>query len=380
MEIAAIRSRILRYNYPEDSGIRAANQTLSYREIVLVEVEGMNGEVGLGEAITIGGPPSSTHTIIMEELAPRLIGRDVFDRQKLWEEMYYGSFQHGRKGLIVVALSALDTALWDLSARTLGIPLYKLLGGYRDKVPAYASAGFYGENKGLHELAEEMREYAEKGFKAVKMKIGDVSLKEDIERVQAVRQAVGSNILVMVDANRSYNHWEAIQIGRELEKVNVRFFEEPLPADDLDGYRRLGHLLDIPLAAGENEYTLFGFRDLIDTGGVSVAQPDVSWSGGITACLKIASLCEARHVDVAPHSFTSIVNLATTLHLLGSIPNGIWIEVDQNPNGLRTDLCEFDFELDDEGCLTIPATPGIGIELDQKALTKYSIHESSTGS
>jgi len=373
MKITNVQARVLRYNYAPETGIRAANQTLKYREIILVEVGSDSGHIGLGEAITIGGPPSSTLTVIREEMAPRLIGHNPFDRERIWHELYYGSFQHARKGLAVIALSALDVAVWDLCARILNLPLFKLIGGYRDKVPAYASAGFYDDGKGLQELSKEMEGYIRLGFKAVKMKVGDLTLHEDIERVRAVRQAVGPEVLIMVDANRAYDHWQAVRMGRELEKLDVRFFEEPLPADDLDGYRKLGSQLDVPLAAGENEYTLFGFRDLIDTGGISIAQPDLSWSGGVTACLKIAAMCEARHIQIAPHSFTSIINLAATLHFLGSIPNGAWLEFDQNPNGLRTDLCKYPLELDEEGCIRIPNEPGIGVTLDSEVVEKYQL-------
>lgn len=373
MRIVGIRTRVLRYNYPPGLEISDARHTLTYREAVLVEVEGEDGQVGLGEAITIGGPPISTLTVIRDELAPRLTGRDPLDRERLWHDMYYGSFQHGRKGLLVVALSALDTAIWDLCARSLGIPLYQFIGGYHNRVPAYASGGVYVEGKGIDELVEEVFGYVTQGFKAVKIKVGRPPLREDIKRVKAVREAIGPNVLLMVDANRAYNHWEALQMGRELEKLNVRFFEEPLPADDLDGYRELGRKLDLTLAAGENEYTQFGFRDLLDTGAIGVAQPDLSWSGGVTACLKVASLCEARHIEVAPHAFTSIVNLAATLHLLGGIPNGTWLEWDQNPNGLRTGLGDYPLQLDEEGCVRIPDAPGTGLMLDPAAVERFTI-------
>jgi len=373
MKISEIRARTLRYNYPPGFEIRDAKYSLMHRECIIVEAQGDDGNIGLGEAITIPGPPVSTSTVITQELAPRLIGQDPFDRERLWHEMYYGSYQHGRKGLLIIALSALDTAIWDLCARSLGLPLYKLLGGFRNRVPAYASGGFYTTGDDAGKLESELRGYVQAGFRAVKIKIGRKSLREDIERLRVARQAVGADVTLMVDANRSYNLREAIAIGRELDRLGVYFFEEPCNPDDLEGYRRLGEKVDVAIAAGENEYSPFGFRDLLDLAGVRVAQPDASWSGGITACLKIAAMCEARHVEVAPHTFTSIVNLAAHLHLLGAIPSGSWLEWDQNPNALRTELADFPLKLDHEGMVTIPEGPGLGLTLDPLAVAKYAI-------
>jgi L-alanine-DL-glutamate epimerase-like enolase superfamily enzyme len=230
-----------------------ATYTLPHRSAVLVKVATDEGIFGLGEAAYFGGPPLITRMIIEKELKEYLIGEDPLNIEKLWEKMYQRTIKHGRKGAVIASISGIDIALWDIKAKAAKMPLYKLLGGCYEQIRAYASAGFYAEGKGLKELAEEMASYVEEGFTAVKMKIGRLSQDEDVERVKAVRQAIGDEIDLLVDANNVYTSYQAIKIARKMEAYDIFWFEEPVPAEDIEGSARVAAALDTPVAAGEAE-------------------------------------------------------------------------------------------------------------------------------
>ena len=181
------------------------------------------------------------------------------------------------------------------------MPLYKLLGGYRDRIPCYIAGGYYAKDKGIKELQEEMEEYKSWGINAMKMKVGALSLKEDAKRVRAARQAVGDDTKLMLDANCSYRFFEAVEFSKMVEEYHPYWFEEPVDADDYDGYRKVAAKSNIPIAAGENEITRFGFRDLINTQSISILNPDAACLGGVTEYLKIAGYADANGIVMSPH-------------------------------------------------------------------------------
>ena len=207
----------------------------------------------------------------------------------------------GRRGITTRVISGLDIALWDLKAKIAGMPLYKLLGGFTNRVDTYVAGGYYEEGKGLRELAEEMERSMELGARAVKMKVGGVPINEDVERVRVVREAVGPDVKVMVDANNAYRHYQAIEFARKVEKYDVFWFEEPVEPDDYIGQREITRATGVPIAAGENEYTRYGFRDMINHRAVDILQPDALILGGITEFMKVAALAQANDLDIAPH-------------------------------------------------------------------------------
>jgi L-alanine-DL-glutamate epimerase-like enolase superfamily enzyme len=299
-------------SYPLDAPLSDSIHYMPARTALLLEVGTEDGKVGIGESAIYGGPPSVVETMIHDELAPRILGQEATRPEWLWQVMAGRSHQHGDGGVLPAAISGLDIALWDLMGQTAGLPLYRLLGGYRDEVPAYASAGFYAEGKDAEGLADEARGYVEAGFRHVKIKVGrttdtpmnplvhmeapdfaTVTFAEDLRRVGAVRKAVGDDVHLMVDANNAWTKPIAQEAGREFERLGIHWFEEPVPTEDLRGSAELAASLDVPIAGYETRTGLAGFRDLVEARAVDIVQPDVIWSGGITACRRIAGLAAA---------------------------------------------------------------------------------------
>ncbi len=343
------------------------------RDAVIVRVSTDEGVTGIGESWCLGGPPMTLKLVVEKELRDYVVGEDPLDTERLWEKMYQGSIKRGRKGILLEGISGIDIALWDIRGKVAKMPLYKLLGGYRDRVRVYASGGFYGESGGTNELVEEMAAYARRGFTAAKLKIGRVSLLEDVERVKAIRAAVGDNMDLMVDANCSYRPYEAIKMGRKLEKYNIFWFEEPVACGDLEGSAEVARAIDIPVAAGENEYTRYDFRDQISKKAADILQPDLTVAGGITEAKKISAMADAWNISCAPHCF-SVVAFWAALHFAASIPNALVLEFDGHPNPLREVLSqkrEAPIAIGENGCVQLPDAPGLGVELDESALARY---------
>jgi L-alanine-DL-glutamate epimerase-like enolase superfamily enzyme len=378
--------------YPLEKPLSDSIHYMPVRAALLVELGTEDGEVGIGESAIYGGPASVVETMIHDELAPRILGEDPTRPEWLWQVMTGRSHQHGDGGVLPAAISGLDTAIWDLMAREAGLPLYRLLGGYRDEVRAYASAGFYAEGKDASGLADEARRYVEAGFRHVKIKVGrttdtpvnplvhmdapdfaTVTFAEDLQRVGAVRKAIGDGVHIMVDANNAWTKPTALEAGREFERLGVHWFEEPVATDDREGSAALAAVLSVPVAGYETRTGLAGFRDLIADGAVDIVQPDVIWTGGITACRKIAALAMAAGLPCVPHVFSTAVSLAANLHFIASIPNSYLLEFDQNPNALRTELLDHPIQPDEHGIVAVPEGPGLGVRLDEETLRRYAV-------
>jgi L-alanine-DL-glutamate epimerase-like enolase superfamily enzyme len=356
---------------------------------LLVEVETDDGIIGIGEAGVGGG---STRHVIEHQLRPMLIGEDPLLIEGLWQKMFARTRQFGRRGIAINAISGIDIALWDIAGKVAKLPVYRLLGACRDRVEAYASGGFYQEGKSVEDLAAEAEGYRARGFTGMKMKIGrnpstqthlrhlagnaqlcEVEPEEDIARVAAVRKALGPKAKLMVDVNCAWSPAMAIEIGRALEPFKLYWIEEPVATDDIDGSARVAAALATPVAGYETEIGLYGFRELITRGAVDIVQPDIAWSGGFSECRRIAALAQAHHLMVAPHAFASAVTLVASLHFAASIPNGLVLEFDQNPNGLRDELLKEPIRIDGNGMIRLPERPGLGIELDRAAIDRYRI-------
>jgi L-alanine-DL-glutamate epimerase-like enolase superfamily enzyme len=378
--------------YPLEKPLSDSIHYMPVRAALLVELGTEDGEVGIGESAIYGGPASVVETMIHDELAPRILGEDPTRPEWLWQVMTGRSHQHGDGGVLPAAISGLDTAIWDLMAREAGLPLYRLLGGYRDEVRAYASAGFYAEGKDASGLADEARRYVEAGFRHVKIKVGrttdtpvnplvhmdapdfaTVTFAEDLQRVGAVRKAIGDGVHIMVDANNAWTKPTALEAGREFERLGVHWFEEPVATDDRKGSAALAAVLSVPVAGYETRTGLAGFRDLIADGAVDIVQPDVIWTGGITACRRIAALAMAAGLPCVPHVFSTAVSLAANLHFIASIPNSYLLEFDQNPNALRTELLDHPIQPDEHGIVAVPEGPGLGVRLDEETLRRYAV-------
>jgi L-alanine-DL-glutamate epimerase-like enolase superfamily enzyme len=291
------------------------------------------------------------------------------------------------------AISGIDIALWDIVGQATRTPLYRLLGGYREQLAAYASAGFYKADRHTVALADEVREYAERGFHAVKIKVGrqpdallnpladmpagdyaTVSFEEDVERVRAVRSVLGPKIKLAIDANTAWTPSLALKFMRAVDDLDIFWLEEPVNTEDIDGSAMLAEQLVTPVAGYETETGVPGFRQLIVGHAVDIVQPDVIWSGGITECRKIAALAHAFGLPVIPHVFSSGVASIANMHFIASIPNGSWLECDQNPNPLRTELFEEPFlALGADGMLPLPDQPGLGLTLNKETVDHYRV-------
>ena len=370
-----------------------ANYIMATKPALLVEVETDEGLVGLGEAAHFGGPLRSTAALIEGELRDHVVGEDPRDLERLWERMHQRAYKHARGGVVIAAMSGIDIALWDLRGKLTGQPLWRLLGGYRRQVPAYATGGFYAEGKGIRELCQEMEAYCRHGFRAVKMKVGrnseiegsplramahrgicEVSLAEDLARVRAVRDTVGPEVRLAIDANGAWDVPTAVKMARALEPLDIYWFEEPVSPDDLAGSAEVARKVAIPVAGYETcSYGKVGFRDYIQARAVHFVQPDVAWAGGLTESLKVAHLAQAWNLPLAPHIHGSAVAVAAALHLLGAVSNASLAEMVFPAHPLMSDLVREPLVVDRTGYIELPERPGLGMELDPKVVAKYRV-------
>ena len=345
----------------------------------IVEIETADGIVGWGECY---GPSAVAKAYLETQFAPRVIGRDAFDVEVIWEDLYNRIKDYGGRGMATSALSGIDIALWDIIGKSCGKPIHKLIGGaYRTEVTAYATGLYFIDmDRLIEEAVEEANEFVGNGFVAIKMKIGLGSPKLDIERVAAVRKAIGDDVRLMVDANHCFTVPQAIRIGRELEKLNVEWFEEPISPEDIDGYVEVTRSLDMAVAGGENEFTRWGFRDLVVRKAMDIIQPDVCAAGGISECRKIATLASAHGVECIPHAWGSAIGLAATLHFLAALPDQPpsfrpmppLLELEQCENPFR-DLLSVEPILQKGGKVQVPTGAGLGIEINRSVLDRYRV-------
>lgn len=362
------------YCYHVEDVFGSAARWTVVRNVVIVIVETDEGIVGIGEADCAGGPPIVTSTIIESELKPKVIGMDPFDVERIWSTLYKNTIMHGRRGAIIAGMSGIDIALWDIKGKATNKPIYKLLGGARDRVMPYASQGFYREGKDVSYYGQEAEKAMKAGYKAVKLKIGKLSISEDMKRVKAIRRAIGDDILLLVDGNSSYSVKDAIKVARLLEEQNVFFFEEPVGTDNIRGSAQVAASTSVSIAGYETEYTRYGYRDLIDNRAIDIAQPSVIRTCGFTEGLKIAAYASAHQIPCAAHMFSSGISFLANLHFIAGIENGILLEFEQNYNPLRTDIIASQtFELDADGMIKMPQGPGLGVEVYFSKIEKYRI-------
>ena len=373
MRIATVQCRMLAgtLEKPLHFGI-GAFPTFS---ATLVEITTDDGLTGIGECI-VRRAPQVTKTVVDQMLAPVLIGRDAHDVEGLWDEMFQQLRGWGHyRGFVFEAISGVDTALWDIVAQAADLPVYKVLGGAgRDRVPCYASSVYLAEIK---EMVKEAAAQVRLGHTAIKVKIGRAAhmggQRADVATVKAIRSELGPEIDIMLDVNSAYDAATAIKVGRQLEEADITWLEEPVPPDDLAGYQRVRQGQPIPVAAGESEFGLFGFRDLIQRGAIDILQPDVARVGGFTAARRVGALVHAHNLRYAPHTgFSAGVSHLAALHVAASVPNLMTYEYFYAPNPLR-DLFTDPFPQPREGYVAVPQRPGLGLTLDRKVLKKFEI-------
>ncbi|HEX2987156.1 MAG TPA: mandelate racemase/muconate lactonizing enzyme family protein [Chloroflexota bacterium] len=356
------------------------------RSACLVEVITDEGLIGWGEA-GAGRSQEVLAAVVERQFRPMLLGEDPTDLNRLWDKMYSSLMVGGRTaGLSVQALSGIDIALWDLWGKSTGLPVYRLLGGkVRDSVLAYATAFYYhGGPDETEGVEEEALRYVERGFRAVKMKIGGEHPSVDVRRIRIVRKAIGPDRHLMLDANQAFTVAGALDLARRITEYDISWLEEPLPAHDLQGYLQLRQGIGMPVAAGECLYTRFGFRDWCAQRAVDIVQPDLCNAGGITECMRIASLTGAWDMLCNPHAWGTPVALAATIHLAVALPqvghtrlqlplvHSPALECDQGENPLRDELAPLPFTFRD-GFLTPTDGPGLGVDVDRVALKRFLV-------
>ncbi len=345
----------------------------------IVEIETQDGITGWGECY---GPSAVAKAFIDTQFAPRIVGRDAFDVEVIWEDLYNRIKDYGTTGMAISALSGIDIALWDIIGKATGKPIHKLIGGaHRTEVTAYATGLYFIDmDRLVEEAVEEAQQFAAEGFQAIKMKIGLGDPRLDIRRVAAVREAIGDGVRLMVDANHCFTVPQAIRLGRELEKLDVEWFEEPISPEDIDGYIEVTRALDMAVAGGENAFTRWGFRDLVARKAMDIVQPDVCAAGGISECRKIAALALAHGVECVPHAWGSAIGVAATLHFLASLPDQPpsfrpmppLLEFEQCENPFRDHLSREPI-VQRKGQVQVPTGPGLGIEIDRTVLDRYRV-------
>jgi L-alanine-DL-glutamate epimerase-like enolase superfamily enzyme len=335
----------------------ATHGDITHFELVTVRCLAEDGAEGLGYTYTVGAGAGAIRSLVVRDLAPALTGLDEERVEQLWERMWWRLHYVGRGGLAVFAISAVDVALWDLRARRHGLPLWKLLGGHCPRVRAYA--GGIDLRFPLEQLLRQTEDHLRKGFRAIKMKVGRPSLREDVERVRAMRDVLGPDTPLLVDANMRWTADEAIRASRALAPFEVYWLEEPTIPDDVLGHVRIVRDGALPVAAGENLRTVYEFARLIEAGGVSFPEPDVSNCGGVTAWLKVAHLAEAHNLPVTSHGVHDL-----HVHLLAAIPNASFLEV----HGFGLERFVAQPLVLENGEAVAPDRPGHGVVFDWNAL------------
>jgi L-alanine-DL-glutamate epimerase-like enolase superfamily enzyme len=366
LRIADIEVINLHFVYPPDEGFRYAGGRVTGRVASIIRVTTDDGMTGLGAAYSY---PDLVGLIVSRQFKPMLLGCDPLEIGTLWDKMYQMTRWYGRKGAAITALGGIDIALWDLRGKVLGKPVYKLLGGMRNSVPAYASGLFWHDD--VRHLEKEAIRHRDRGFTRVKMRIGH-SEEYDMDAVGAVRRGVGCEGDILVDGSHRYTLETAERIGNFLADKKVFWFEEPFPPEDLDSFVSLRQRLNVPLAAGENEFGVQGFRELLRANAVDIAQPDASRTGGISECVRIARMAADFGVRVAPHTWSDAVAVTANAHFIAATPNSITVEIDQTGNPFVEDLLAEPLKIKD-GLLSLSDRPGLGIDLNFDTLKKYTL-------
>tara|TARA_A100001234_G_scaffold218236_1_gene226879 strand:- start:244 stop:1416 length:1173 start_codon:yes stop_codon:yes gene_type:complete len=386
VKITSIKSHVLRYELDKELGY--SQQYYKHRTAHLVEVETDEGITGWGECFGPGNIALANKYIVEKVIQPLIKGDDPLKKEYIWHKVYNLLRDSGQKGMPIQALSGIDIALWDILAKKSNLPLYQLLGGKtNDKIPVYGY-GMMLQKKTVDELCElfknEASQIKENNFKAMKMKIG-MGPKEDLKLVSAVRDTIGSEFKLMVDANHAYNKNDALYVGKGLDEMNIYWFEEPVAPEDYDSYKELKEKLKTNIAGGEAEFTKYGWNQLLKNNCIDIAQPEVCGLGGITEYLKVSALAQSNFIPIVNHVWGSALSVAVNLHLLTTLPDmpgGLFptksmLEFDTTEKNIFiTDLAEEKFSILDQvknknGFASPLENIGIGINPNKDFIKKY---------
>jgi L-alanine-DL-glutamate epimerase-like enolase superfamily enzyme len=357
MKIERLETRAL--SLPLDRPIESALGPIRGCGVVLVHAYTDAGIVGENLVFTLNDRRTGVLQRMVDELADLIVGRDAGHIAGFWARAWKDINFFGHKGVPVMGISAIDGALWDIAGKAANMPLYRLLGGARDRLPAYHSGGLWLD-RDIDALAREAQDMVAQGFKAVKMRLGMPDPRQDAERVRAVRAAIGPGVRLMADANQGLNEAQAIRLGRMLEESDLTWFEEPLPAWDLQGVARVAAALDTPIASGETEYTRYGFRDMLALRSADVLMPDLQRVGGVSEFMRVGHMAESHDVPVSSHLFPE-----TSIQVLAALANAIYLEYMPWFSTLYRERLEFV-----DGEAVVPERPGWGFTLDPRRIAE----------
>ena len=354
------------------------------RCICVVKVTASDGTYGWGE----GYGPATVLEAGVKFLKPIVIGSDPMKNDVIWHQMYRKTLDYARRGILVASMSAIDIAIWDLKGKILGVPVSTLLGGaHRDKIKPYATGLYFTSHTDpSKEFEEEVNKYISQGFKAIKMKVG-LGVEEDYKNVKKVKDIIGDDIELMIDANHAYNLREAVSLSRKLEPFNISWFEEPLSPEFYNQYKELRDKTTIPIAGGECEYLRYGFHQLLRSKSVDILQPDICSSGGLTEAKRISALASVYGVDLIPHTWGTSIGMHVALHFISNlelIPGRMkqpdfLMEYDQTENALREELT-YPSVIMKDGMIEVPKGPGLGLDVNEDVLRKYDMSKTKNKS
>jgi D-galactarolactone cycloisomerase len=377
MKISAVRTHLLDYRLP--TPFESASMRFDRRSHVLVEIVCDDGTTGWGECLG----PARPNAAVVEAYAGRLIGADPLETEKIWAVLYNALRDQGQRGLTITALSGIDIALWDIKGKHFGVPVSTLLGGrFRESVRAYATGSFKRDGVDrVEDNAAETKRHAEDGFHAVKIKIG-FNVEEDLRVIRAVREAIGSDVRLMIDANHGYDAMEAVELGRRAADYGIDWYEEPVVPEQLGAYRHVRANQPIPVAGGETWHTRWGTREPIETRAIDIIQPDLCGIGGFTEARRVADQAALHGVRLVPHVWGTAVQIAAALQFMAAmIPNPVRVnpiepilEFDRTENPFRQAVIKSPIE-HVKGIVAIPTGPGLGIEIDRDALSEFRMKD-----
>lgn len=377
MKIEAVHTHILDYRLPV--AFESASMRFDRRQHCLVEIVCDDGTIGWGECLGPAGPNAA----VVAAYAKWLIGRDPLANEVLWIELYNALRDQGQRGLALTALSGIDIALWDIKGKHFGAPISVLLGGrMRESVRAYATGSFRRDGVDrVSDIAAETARYVKEGFHAVKIKIG-FGVEEDLKVIEAVRDAIGPDHGLMIDANHGYDVLEAVELGNRAARCRIGWFEEPVLPEQLSAYRAVREKQPIPVAGGETWHGRYGFKEPLETRAVDIAQPDICGTGGFTEMKRVADLAALHGIRLVPHVWGTAVQIAASLQFMATLlpnpprPGAIEpiLEFDRTENPFRQAVVQAPLEHVD-GVVSIPDAPGLGIEIDRAALAKYALKD-----
>ena len=389
MKITQVKTIGLRWECPVMSD---AMSVCRARQAVWVRIETDSGIYGLGEAFCFGSPLVVAKHIIEDQLSPTLIGQDPTNIDELWHRMYWRNVPNGRTGLVMGCISGVDIALWDILGKVSNKPVVKLLGQHSDRVPSYASGGFYAPGKGRDGLRKELEGYRKLGYRDMKIKIGrnasmkdnavnftsstefSVSYEEDLKRLELAREIIGKEGRLACDTNAAWTAEKVLASYADLKSVGLNWFEEPILFEDMKGLKEMRvKMKGIAIMGFETIQTWRNYKIYLDQETIDIVQPDIGWGGGISELRRIADLAIEHKKPVSLHSFGSAIHFAASLHLAASLPNTEVMESEENPNILKTGLIKEPFQHDEKMNFYVPEGPGLGLDIDWEKVNSIRV-------